>query len=101
VGGSAKRLTEARARLRKCSGCGLEFPKSSLLRVVRSTDGEVSVDSSGRASGRGAYLCVNAECVAKARKKNALARVLKCPVDREIYARAAELLRSDCDDGIA
>ena len=79
-------------------GCGLEFPKSSMLRIVRSTAGEVSVDPSGRAPGRGAYLCGNAECVAKARKKNALARVLKRPVDGEIYARIAELFRSDRDD---
>ncbi|MDR2780783.1 MAG: YlxR family protein [Synergistaceae bacterium] len=87
-----------RARLRKCLGCGLEFPKSSLLRIVRSTAGEVSVDPSGRAPGRGAYLCANADCVMKARKKNTLARVLKRPVDTEIYARIDEMIRSDCGD---
>jgi predicted RNA-binding protein YlxR (DUF448 family) len=77
------------------------MPKASLLRVVRSVAGDVSVDTSGKASGRGAYLCANAECVTKARKRNALARVLKRPVDGEIYARITELIRSDCDDGIA
>ena len=96
MGGSAKRLTET--WIRKCLGCGLEFPKSSMLRVVRSAAGEVSVDPSGRAPGRGAYLCRNAECVTKAQKKNALSRVLKRPVDREIYARIAELFRGDRDD---
>ncbi|MDR1508309.1 MAG: YlxR family protein [Synergistaceae bacterium] len=90
-----------RARMRKCLGCGLEFPKSTLLRIVRSTAGEVSVDLSGIESGRGAYLCSNAECVLKARKKNALARVLKRPVDSEIYSRIAEHIQRGRNDGIA
>jgi predicted RNA-binding protein YlxR (DUF448 family) len=101
VGGSAERLSSARARLRKCLGCGLEFPKSSLLRVVRSASGEVRVDPSGRASGRGAYLCANVECVAKARKKNSLARVLKRPVDSGIYALIVEQIRGGRNGGIA
>jgi predicted RNA-binding protein YlxR (DUF448 family) len=101
VGGFAERLRVRRARLRKCIGCGIEFPKPSLLRIVRLTTGEVTVDMSGRMLGRGAYLCANAECVNKARKKNALPRVLKCPVDREIYSHITDLLPNGRDDGIA
>jgi predicted RNA-binding protein YlxR (DUF448 family) len=65
-------------------------PKKGLMRVVRSPDGLVSLDTTGRASGRGAYLCADAECVRKAMKKNALSRALKQPVDRSVYVLAEE-----------
>lgn len=100
MGGSTERLTSGGVRLRKCIGCGTLFPKSSLMRIVRSASGEVSVDASRRAEGRGTYLCANIRCVKEAGKKNAIARALKCPVDREIYTRIAESLGNDCEDGI-
>jgi predicted RNA-binding protein YlxR (DUF448 family) len=56
------------------------------MRVVRSPDGVVRVDVAGCAPGRGAYLCVNAECIRMAMKKNALTKALKHPVDSGIYA---------------
>jgi predicted RNA-binding protein YlxR (DUF448 family) len=71
-------------------GCGQEAPKKSLMRVVRSPEGTVSIDATGRAPGRGAYLCADVECVKKAMKKNALARALKGPVDQGIYNLALE-----------
>jgi predicted RNA-binding protein YlxR (DUF448 family) len=71
--------------------CGAEETKSGLIRVVRSPDGVVSVDRVGRVPGRGAYLCGKVECVKMARKKNALARALKQPVDTGIYALLEEL----------
>ena len=55
--------------MRMCTGCGEMFDKRTLVRVVKSPDGEVSLDLTGKKSGRGAYVCKNAECLKKARKK--------------------------------
>jgi predicted RNA-binding protein YlxR (DUF448 family) len=56
-----------------------------MLRVVRSPEGCVSVDAGGKSPGRGAYICAARECLALAKKKNALARSLKIQTPREIY----------------
>ena len=54
-----------------CTGCGEMFDKRTLVRVVKSPDGEISLDLTGKKAGRGAYVCKNAECLKKARKKKA------------------------------
>lgn len=76
---------EKRRRPRTCIGCGGEFPKNSLIRVVRKPSGEIEVDNTGRAPGRGVYLCRNIDCVLKSRKKNLMSRSLKSPVPDTIY----------------
>ena len=73
--------------LRKCLGCDEMLGKKGLLRVVRSKDGEISLDLTGKKSGRGAYICNDAECFAKARKKKSLERALKCVIPQEIYEK--------------
>lgn len=90
MGGSSKKLTPRR-RPRRCVGCGGELSKATLLRVVRMPEGTVSVDKTGRAPGRGAYLCRDIACVAAAKKRGALSRALKCPVDGELYAQLEAL----------
>lgn len=80
-----ERLIEKRKRPRTCAGCGEESPKRELLRVVRAPDGTVAYDPSGRANGRGVYVCRQIECVKLARKKKALARMLKVKVDDSVY----------------
>ncbi len=65
---------------RTCVGCGAKRPKVELLRVVRSPEGKVFLDLSGKRSGRGAYICPNIDCFRKAVKRKALQRSLK--VDR-------------------
>lgn len=71
--------------LRKCLGCDEMLGKKGMIRVVRDKDGTVSIDETGKKSGRGAYLCLDAECLNKARKKRGLERSLKCAVPPEIY----------------
>lgn len=71
--------------LRKCLGCDEMLGKKGMIRVVRDKDGTVSIDGTGKKSGRGAYLCLDAECLNKARKKRGLERSLKCAVPPEIY----------------
>ena len=62
--------------MRQCLGCRTMFPKRELIRVVRSPEGELSLDFKGKAPGRGAYLCPNLECLKKARKARAIERAV-------------------------
>ncbi len=66
--------------MRMCLGCREMRPKKELVRVVRSPEGEIALDTTGRMHGRGAYLCPNAECAAKALKQKQLERAFGCPV---------------------
>ena len=70
---------------RQCVGCREMKDKKSLIRAVRSPEGEVSLDNVGRKPGRGAYLCPSVECLRKARKSRAQQRALDCAVPPEIY----------------
>jgi len=70
---------------RRCSGCGESFPKPTLLRVVRAPDGTVSLDFTGKKSGRGAYVCRNIQCFKKARKAKRFERSLECEIPEELY----------------
>lgn len=79
------RQVEKRKRPRTCVGCGEESPKRSLLRVVRTPEGGIIYDPTGRANGRGAYVCRNSDCVRLARKKKAFSRMLKVQADDAIY----------------
>ena len=72
-------------------------PKKELTRVVRTPEGTVVIDPSGRANGRGAYLCLKTACLDKAVKSRALERALETKVEPEIY----EALRKDCQNAEA
>ena len=78
-------MKEKRIPLRKCVGCGQMKPKSELIRVVRDSAGSVSLDPVGKKPGRGAYLCPDPACLAKAKKKKALERCFEQPVPAEVY----------------
>lgn len=71
--------------LRMCTGCGEMFDKRTLVRVVKSPEGEVSLDLTGKKSGRGAYVCRNLECLKKARKKKAFERAFSMQISDEVY----------------
>ncbi|MDD6312771.1 MAG: YlxR family protein [Firmicutes bacterium] len=79
---------------RKCSGCGESKPKKELVRIVRSPSGEISLDFVGKLPGRGAYICPNADCLAKARKARRIERSLSCEIPAEIYERLESRLRN-------
>ena len=81
--------------LRQCSGCREMKEKKELLRVLRTQEGEVILDKTLRANGRGAYLCPDPACLAKARKSRALERALQVAIPEEVYARIEEELKSD------
>ena len=63
-------------KTRQCAGCGEYFNGKEMLRIVRTPEGEIRFDSTGRLSGRGVYLCRSAECVKKAFQRKAIARSL-------------------------
>ena len=73
--------------MRQCLGCREMKPKKELIRVVRSPEGEISLDFKGKANGRGAYLCPSAECLKKAVKARALERAFETQIPPEIYER--------------
>jgi predicted RNA-binding protein YlxR (DUF448 family) len=70
---------------RKCLGCGESKPKTELARVVRAPDGSVSLDLTGRKSGRGAYVCRNAECLKKCRRAKRIEHSLEVVIPDEVY----------------
>ena len=72
---------------RQCMGCRERKAKRELIRVVRGTDGNVSLDFSGKAPGRGAYICPNAECLKKALRSKSLDRSLEVTIPQEVYDR--------------
>ena len=76
--------------MRQCMGCRERREKRELIRVVRCTDGSVSLDFSGKLNGRGAYLCPNMECLKKALKSKALDRSLEVTIPEEVYDRLAK-----------
>ncbi len=77
---------------RMCVGCKEMKEKRSLIRVVKTPDGEIKIDSTGKLSGRGAYLCKNRDCLQKAIKSRGLERSLKIPIDEEIKDRLSTIL---------
>lgn len=70
---------------RQCLGCNEHRPKMELLRVVRTADGAIELDFTGKKSGRGAYICKNPECLRKARKSRRIDHNLDCTIPDEIY----------------
>ena len=72
---------------RQCMGCRERKAKKEMIRVVRGTDGSVSLDFSGKLNGRGAYICPLPECLKKARKAKSLERSLEVPIPEEVYDR--------------
>lgn len=78
--------------VRTCVGCQQERPRKEMVRVVRTPDGQVTVDETGRMAGRGAYLCPSRECFTLAVKKKRLARTLRTAVADEVYTQVEKWL---------
>jgi len=75
---------------RQCMGCRERKAKRDMIRVVRGTDGNVTLDFSGKLNGRGAYVCPDPECLKKAMRSKALERSLETPIPEEVYVRLAK-----------
>lgn len=79
--------------MRRCLGCMSSYDKRTLIRVVRTPDGEVCLDETGKKSGRGAYICKKAECLKKAKKAKRLENNLKCQISDEVFTSLEETLK--------
>ena len=71
--------------MRQCIGCGEMKPKKEMLRVIKTAEEEIILDTTGRKNGRGAYLCPNSECLKKAIKGKGLERSFKMPIPKDVY----------------
>ncbi len=80
-------MQQKKIPLRKCTGCCEMKPKRELVRIVRSPEGEVALDTTGRMNGRGAYVCPDLACLQKARKGKRLEKAFECSIPEEIYDR--------------
>ncbi|QEY35138.1 YlxR family protein [Caproiciproducens galactitolivorans] len=76
--------------LRMCAGCGEMKPKKELVRVVKSPEGEISLDLTGRKPGRGAYVCKSIDCLKAARKSRRFEKSFSCKIPDEVYDRMEE-----------
>lgn len=81
--------------IRMCCGCGENFPKKELIRIVKSPQGEVSLDRTGKKSGRGAYICPKVECLTKAQKNRRIDRVFSSTIPDRIY----EVMKDELSKG--
>ncbi|MBP3270707.1 MAG: YlxR family protein [Ruminococcus sp.] len=78
-------IKQKKVPMRMCLGCNEMKPKRELIRVVKSAEGDISLDLTGKKSGRGAYICRNAECFRAARKARRFERSFSCMISDEIY----------------
>ena len=83
--------------LRKCLGCNEMKPKKELTRIVRSPEGEISFDTTGRKPGRGAYLCPQKKCLQAAKKAKRLEKTFSASIPEEVYTQVEEALNNGLD----
>ena len=83
--------------MRQCVGCREMKEKRALIRVVKSPEGEISLDFKGKKPGRGAYLCPSPECLKRARKARALERAFESAMPAEVYEALEEQMKAGED----
>ena len=81
--------------MRMCLGCNEMKPKMELIRVVKSPEGDISLDFKGKAAGRGAYICRSTECLEKARKARRFEKSFSCRIEESVY----EVMLSELSEG--
>ncbi len=84
--------------MRMCLGCGEMKPKKELIRVVKSPEGEISLDFKGKAAGRGAYICRSTDCLEKARKARRFEKSFSCRIEEDVYEVMMNELREEPQD---
>ena len=81
--------------MRKCMGCQEMKSKKELIRIVRTPEGEIVIDKTGKKSGRGAYICQQMECLEKAIRHKAIERALETEISETVYQTLREELAAD------
>ncbi len=88
-------MQQKKIPLRQCGGCGEMFPKRDLVRVVRSPEGEISLDLTGRKNGRGSYICKSVDCFEKAIKRKSFERAFGMKIPEETAENILKELKSE------
>ena len=88
-------LKKRKIPMRMCVGCREMKPKAELMRVVKPQEGDCAIDRTGKAPGRGAYVCESAECLKKAQKTKALERALEAKIDDAVFEQLASQIRPE------
>lgn len=88
-------MQQKRIPMRKCTGCGEMRPKRELVRVVKSPQGEITLDLTGKLPGRGAYICRSMACLRAARKAKRLERAFACAIPDDVYDAMEGALAND------
>ena len=81
--------------MRQCLGCNEHKPKRELIRIVRTPEGEVVADMTGKKNGRGAYLCPSESCLRRVQRSKRAEKVLECAIPDEVYEAVARALAED------
>ncbi len=88
-------MKQKKIPMRRCNGCNEQKPKNELIRIVRSPEGEISLDLTGKKSGRGAYICHNIDCLRKARKSRRIDRTFEITIPDDVYNSLEEQIEKD------
>lgn len=91
-------MQQRKIPMRMCKGCGEMKPKRELIRVVKAPDGEISLDLTGKKSGRGVYVCKSADCLNKARKARRFEKDFSCMISEEVYEVMENELSRQCEE---
>jgi predicted RNA-binding protein YlxR (DUF448 family) len=86
-------MTNKKVPMRQCVGCGEMKSKKELLRVIKTPEDEIVLDTTGRKNGRGAYICASMECLKNAQKKRGLERSLKVSIPEDVYESLEQEMR--------
>ena len=89
-------MNQKKQPTRKCIGCQEMRLKKELTRVIRTPEGEICIDATGKKNGRGAYVCPDAKCLKKAQKAKRIERAFDCAIPDEIFEKMEqELIKSE------
>ena len=85
-------MKQKKIPMRMCVSCRLSKPKKELIRIVKNKDGKVSVDTTGKLNGRGAYICADTACLEKAYRNKILSRILETDFTEEMFEEANRVI---------
>lgn len=88
-------MKQKKIPMRKCNGCGEQKPKKELVRIVKNADGEIFLDLTGKASGRGAYICNSYDCLQKAKKSHRIDKTFEMTIPEDVYKQMEEQIKEN------
>lgn len=90
-------MKQKKIPMRRCNGCNEQKPKNELVRVVKSSDGNIALDLTGKMSGRGAYICNSIDCLSKAKKSRRIDRVFETAIPDSVWVQMEETIKTNDD----